>query len=95
LFLTKSGYGKTKCPFECPLYDGHVEYGPGQFPVAEQACEETFWLTSAHPLLEPADLDDIATAVEKVATAFVAKKAAGTPIAYATAEHRARLGPGY
>ncbi len=94
LFLTKSGYGKTKCPFECPLYEGHVEYGPGLCPVAEQACEETFWLTSAHPLLEQADLDDIAHAVEKVATAFVAKKAAGIPIEYATAEHRARLGPG-
>lgn len=58
--------------------------------MAEQACEETFWLTSAYLLLEPADLDDIATAVEKVATAFVAKKAAGIPIAYATAY----IGPG-
>jgi len=45
-----------------------------------------------HPLLEQEDLDDIATAVEKIATAFVDKKAAGIPIAYATEAHRARLG---
>jgi dTDP-4-amino-4,6-dideoxygalactose transaminase len=91
MFLNKTGYGGTKCPFECPWYEGHVEYGPGLCPVAERACDEVFWLTSAHPLLEPADLDDIATAVEKVATAFAAKKAAGTPIAYATQAHRAKL----
>jgi len=91
VFLNKTGYGGTKCPFECPWYEGHVEYGPGLCPVAERACEEVFWLTSVHPLLEPEDLDDIATAVEKVATAFVAKKAAGTPIAYATPAHRVKL----
>ena len=91
VFLNKTGYGGTKCPFECPWYEGHVEYGPGLCPVAERACEEVFWLTSVHPLLEQEDLDDIATAVEKIATAFVDKKAAGIPIAYATEEHRARL----
>ena len=93
IFLNKTGYGGTKCPFECPWYEGHVEYGPGLCPVAERACEEVFWLTSAHPLLTQADLDDIATAVEKVATAFVAKKAAGLPIAYATEAQRAKLSP--
>ncbi len=92
LFLNKTGYGGTKCPFECRWYEGHVEYGPGLCPVAERACEEVFWLTSVHPLLEQEDLDDIATAVEKIATAFVDKKAAGIPIAYATEAHRARLG---
>lgn len=91
LFLTKTGYGGTKCPFECPWYEGSVTYGPGQHPVAERACEEVFWLTSAHPMLAQQDLDDIAAAVEKVATAFVAKKAAGIPIAYATEAQRAKL----
>jgi dTDP-4-amino-4,6-dideoxygalactose transaminase len=91
VFLNKAGYGGTKCPFECPWYEGHVEYGPGLCPVAERACEEVFWLTSVHPLLEREDLDDIAAAVEKVATAFVDKKAAGIPIAYASEGHRAKL----
>lgn len=91
LFVNKNGYGGTKCPFECPWYDGYVEYGPGQLPVVEKACEEVFWLASVHPLLESSDLDDIANAVRKVATAFVEKKEQGIPINYATDEHRARL----
>jgi dTDP-4-amino-4,6-dideoxygalactose transaminase len=91
VFLNKTGYGGTKCPFDCPWYDGYVEYGPGLCPAAERACEEVFWLTSAHPLMDQADLDDIATAVEKVATAFVEKKASGIPVAYATEAQRARL----
>ena len=91
LFVNKVGYGGTKCPFECPWYEGHVEYGPGLCPAAERACEEVFWLSSVHPLLAKEDLDDIAAAVTKVATAFAEKKAAGIPIEYATAEMRARV----
>lgn len=91
LFVNKSGYGGTKCPFECPWYEGHVEYGPGLCPAAERACEEVFWLSSVNPLLEPEDLDDIATAVEKVALAFVEKKKAGIPIRYATQDQRDRI----
>ncbi len=91
LFVNKTGYGGTKCPFECPLYEGHVEYGPGLCPVAEKACDEVFWLASVHPLLEKADLDDIAAAVRKVATALVEKKARGVAVGFATDEIRARL----
>lgn len=91
VFVNKVGYGGTKCPFECPLYEGEVNYGPGQCPVAEKVCEENFWLSSIHPLLEKKDLDDIATAVRKVATAFVEKKAAGIKFDYATSAERARL----
>lgn len=91
VFVNKSGYGGTKCPFECPWYDGHVEYGPGLCPEAERACEEVFWLSSVNPLLEEQDLDDIATAVEKVVTAFVDKKRAGIPIRYATDDQRDRI----
>jgi perosamine synthetase len=91
LFVNKNGYGGTKCPFECPWYEGHVEYKPGQCPVTEKACEEVFWLASVHPLLTQGDLDDIIAAVRKVAYAFVDKKAKGIPIQYATAEDRARL----
>jgi perosamine synthetase len=91
VFRDKVGYGGKGCPFECKYYDGHVEYGPGQCPVAEQACEEVFWLASVHPLLEKQDLDDVADAVIKVATDFAAKTAAGIHIDYTTAELRARL----
>ena len=91
LFVNKAGYGGTKCPFECPLYEGEVEYYKGLCPVAEKACDEVFWLASVHPLLEKQDLDDIAAAVIKVANAFVEMKEQGIPINYATDEHRAIL----
>ena len=91
LFVNKSGYGGTKCPFECPWYEGHVEYGPGLCPQAERACDEVFWLSSVNPLLEQQDLDDIATAVEKVASAFAEKKRAGVPVRYATDDQRDRI----
>jgi dTDP-4-amino-4,6-dideoxygalactose transaminase len=91
LFVNKAGYGGTKCPFECPWYEGHVEYYEGLCPEAEKACNEVFWLASVHPLLEKQDLDDIAAAVTKVACAFVDKKEKGIPIDYATDAHRALL----
>lgn len=89
VFLNKAGYGGTKCPFECPLYEGKVEYYEGQCPVAEKAVKEVFWLASVHPLLEKEDLDDIANAVRKVALAFIDKKEKGIPINYASDEIRA------
>jgi dTDP-4-amino-4,6-dideoxygalactose transaminase len=91
LFLNKAGYGGTTCPFECPLYEGKVDYRPGLCPQTERACEEYFWLASVHPLLEKQDLDDIVAAVRKVVTAFIEKKAANIPINYVTPEIRARL----
>lgn len=91
VFVNKAGYGGTKCPFECPWYEGHVEYYKGLCPVAEKACDEVFWLASVHPLLAKRDLDDVAAAVTKVACAFVEKKEKGIPINYATQTHRALL----
>lgn len=91
VFVNKAGYGGTKCPFECPWYEGHVEYYEGLCPVAEKACGEVFWLASVHPLLEKQDLDDVADAVIKVVNAFIDKKEKGIPIDYATDEHRALL----
>ncbi|MDX9865287.1 MAG: DegT/DnrJ/EryC1/StrS family aminotransferase [Anaerolineaceae bacterium] len=91
VFVNKAGYGGTKCPFECPWYEGEVEYYEGLCPVAEKACEEVFWLASVHPLLEKQDLDDIAAGVTKVVNAFIEKKEKGIPINYATDEHRALL----
>ncbi|MCZ7554057.1 MAG: hypothetical protein B6D39_05180 [Anaerolineae bacterium UTCFX2] len=91
LFVNKAGYGGTKCPFECPWYEGKVEYYRGLCPVAEKACEEVLWLASVHPLLEKQDLDDVADAVIKVVNAFIEKKEKGIPINYATDAHRAAL----
>ena len=91
LFVNKEGYGGTKCPFECPWYEGEVSYYKGLCPNAESACDEVFWLASVHPLLEKQDLDDIAAAVRKVVYAFIEKKEKGIPVNYATDEIRARL----
>lgn len=91
LFVNKTGYGGTTCPFECPWYEGEVDYGPGMCPEAEKACEEVFWLASVHPLLTKQDLDDIAQAVRKVATTFADRAAKGETIEYATDAHRERL----
>jgi perosamine synthetase len=81
LFTNKAGYGGTKCPFECPWYDGQVEY----------YRDEVFWLASVHPLLETSDLDDVAAAVKKVISGFIEKKEKGISINYATEAHRALL----
>lgn len=91
VFVNKEGYGGTKCPFECPWYEGEVSYYKGLCPNAESACDEVFWLASVHPLLEKQDLDDIAAAVRKVVYAFIEKKEKGIPVNYATDEIRARL----
>jgi len=91
LFVNKNGYGGTKCPFECPWYEGHVEYKPGLCPEAEKACDEVFWLASPHPLLGKEDLDEIAAAVRKVATEFTERKEKGIAINYATDADRALL----
>jgi dTDP-4-amino-4,6-dideoxygalactose transaminase len=91
MFTEKVGYGNTKCPYECPWYEGEVEYYKGLCPNAEKACDEVFWLASVHPLLEKQDLDDVAAAVRKVVLGFIDKKEKGIPINYATDEHRARL----
>lgn len=91
MFVDKIGYGGTKCPFECPWYEGEVSYYKGLCPTAEEACEEVFWLASVHPLLEKQDLDDVAAAVRKVVFAFIEKQEKGIPITYATDEIRARL----
>ena len=93
VFLNKTGYGGTKCPFECPWYEGSVEYAAGQQPVTEKACDEVFWLVSPNPMVNKEDLDDVAAGVKKVVNNLIAKKEAGVPVNYATAEHRRQLFP--
>lgn len=91
LFIEKSGYGGTKCPFECSHYKGKVEYGPGQCPVSEKLHEEVLWLSSVNPQMIHKDLDDIAHAVKKVVSAFLEKRARGEKIEFATENERALL----
>jgi dTDP-4-amino-4,6-dideoxygalactose transaminase len=88
LFVDKIGYGGTKCPFECPLYEGHVEYGEGQLPVVEKLAREIFWLSSVHPRLKKKDLDDTIAAVRKVATVFAARHEVGMSNTYASSEEQ-------
>jgi perosamine synthetase len=88
VFVNKAGYGGSRCPFECPLYEGHVEYGPGQLPVVEEMARRIFWLSSVHPRLGKEDLDDTIKAVRKVATAFCERAARGEPNTYATEEEQ-------
>jgi hypothetical protein len=90
LFLNKKGYGKTQCPFNCPLYAKDIEYKKGQHPVAEKAVEEIFWLSSVHPGLTQADLDDTALAVQKVANGFVERNKAGLSNHFATEDELSR-----
>jgi perosamine synthetase len=90
IFLDKKGYGKTQCPFNCPLYGKDVEYKKGQHPVAEKAVEEIFWLSSVHPALTQDDLADTALAVQKVAHGFVERNKAGLSNHFATEEELSR-----
>ena len=73
LFRNTIGYGGTSCPFSCPHRASPVEYETQVFPVAEEVDKEVFWLTDSLPILTRRDLDDVISAVEKVASAFLAK----------------------
>jgi perosamine synthetase len=72
LFKNKVGYGKTKCPFDCPWYTKdlkNIEYKEGDFPNAECADKVLFKLPM-NPELTKEDLDDIIHGVEKVAETY-------------------------
>ena len=55
----------VKCPFECPLYEGAVDYRPGLCPNAEDLMKRsvTFGLP---PVLTAADVNDIVKGIRKV-----------------------------
>jgi dTDP-4-amino-4,6-dideoxygalactose transaminase len=91
LFINKSGYGRTKCPFECSMYKGSVQYGIGQCPVSEKAHNEVLWLSSLNPLMTFNDLDDIVNAVKKVTSALITKKNNGIPVNFATETDKSML----
>jgi len=63
------GYGKTGCPFKCPLYKGKVDYTNISLPNARQLSKEAFVL-QVHPTIEKNDLDDVIKAITKVAEIY-------------------------
>lgn len=69
VFTKQVGYGKTHCPFDCPVYGKKVEYKMGDCPEAETLCKEDVIIPCYHAL-RGSDLNDIVGAVTKVATRF-------------------------
>ena len=57
-----------RCGPNCSRYQGHVSYERGICPTAElMHYDRLFFTTLLHPEMTRADLEDVATAVEKVA----------------------------
>lgn len=73
VFSEKLGYGQTHCPFECPLYHGHISYEEGLCPNAEKGAAETVWLPGCSPAASRQDTDDVVAAVKKVVSAYGSK----------------------
>lgn len=68
------------CGPNCPDYTGTVSYERGICPTAELMHDKRLFYTALiHPGLDPSDLDDIATAVEKVASG-IARRGERRPI---------------
>jgi len=69
VFQEKVGYGKTKCPFECPWNRQPADY-------ARVVCENARWLgkrtikLQVHPTLELSDIEDVAAILRKVTEAY-------------------------
>lgn len=55
----------VKCPFECPLYEGKVEYYEGLCPKAESLMRRSVFM-GLPPILTRNDVDDIISAIGKV-----------------------------
>ena len=69
VFLKMVGYGRTSCPFTCPLHKGKVDYSKVDCPTARKIGAKTVWLL-VHPTLGIEDMEDAAQAVAKVAAAY-------------------------
>lgn len=69
LFTKQVGYGRTHCPFDCPVYGKKVQYKAGDCPEAEKLCKEDVIIPCYHAL-RGSDLNDIVTALTKVAAHF-------------------------
>jgi len=56
---------KSRCPFDCPLYDGPIAYSQDMTPQSRNILDRSVWLYVS-PLLAEEDCDDIITAIRKV-----------------------------
>jgi len=69
LFTKQVGYGRTHCPFDCPVYGKKIQYKAGDCPEAEKLCNEDVIIPCYHAL-RGSDLNDVVTALTKVASHF-------------------------
>ena len=61
---------KRHCSWECPHYRGKATLAKGQFPRTDEILRQAVHI-DLHPLLAESDVDDIVTAVDKVATVLL------------------------
>jgi dTDP-4-amino-4,6-dideoxygalactose transaminase len=61
---------RRHCAWECPHYQGKATLRKGQFPRSDAILKRAVHV-DLHPLLSDADVDDLATAVHKVAAAVL------------------------
>lgn len=69
VFQEQVGFGSSKYPFQCPLYQGAVDYAKVSFPNAKRLGQEVFVL-QVHPTVQWDDLADVVRAIEKVLTVY-------------------------
>ena len=61
---------KRHCAWECPHYRGKATIRKGQFPRTDEILRRAIHI-NIHPLLAESDVDDIVTAIDKVASAIL------------------------
>jgi 8-amino-3,8-dideoxy-alpha-D-manno-octulosonate transaminase len=61
---------RQHCSWECPRYQGKATLRKGQFPRSDDVLKRAV-LVNLHPLLSDQDVQDIITAVQKVALAVL------------------------
>ena len=61
---------KRHCAWECPHYQGQATLRKGQFPRTDEILQHAVHI-DLHPLLAESDVDDIVTAIDKVAGALL------------------------
>jgi 8-amino-3,8-dideoxy-alpha-D-manno-octulosonate transaminase len=61
---------RQHCAWECPRYQGKATLRKGQFPRSDDILKRAV-LVNLHPLLSDTDVQDVATAVHKVARAVL------------------------
>jgi dTDP-4-amino-4,6-dideoxygalactose transaminase len=65
-YRNKVGHGHgTHCPFNCPLYQGNMNYEEGLCPIAENVLKKVLTI-SPHPGLNKKDLDKIISTIRSL-----------------------------